>query len=97
MWELIQQNKRRSIVLFVMMGAILLLLGYLIGAAFAPPDGGLFGLVLAIVVWGVMSMISYFSGDSIMLNMAGAKEVTREVHPQLYNVVEEMKIAGSLP
>lgn len=97
MWELIQQNKRRSIVLFVLMGGILLLLGYLIGAVFAPPDGGMFGVVLAAIVWVVMSLISYFSGDSIMLNMAGAKEVTREVHPRLYNVVEEMKIAGSLP
>ncbi len=97
MWELISQNKRRSFMLFVVMGAILLTLGYVIGAAFVPPDGGVLGILLAAAVWGVMSAVSYFSGDSVMLKIAGATEITREVHPQLYNVVEEMKIAGSLP
>ncbi len=97
MWELISQNKRRSVVLFIAMGAILLTLGYIIGAAYAPPDGGAFGVVLAGMIWMIMSSISYFSGDSVMLSIAGAKEITREIHPQLFNVVEEMKIAGSLP
>ncbi len=97
MWELISQNKRRSFMLFVVMGAILLTLGYLIGAAYLPPDGGVFGILLAAIVWGIMSAVSYFNGDSVMLKIAGATEITREVHPQLYNVVEEMKIAGSLP
>ncbi len=97
MWELIKQNQRRSFALFIMMGVVLIALGYAIGAAYAPPDGGIGGILLAAIIWLVMSMISYFSGDSIMLNIAGAKEVTRDIHPQLFNVVEEMKIAGSLP
>lgn len=79
------------------MGGILLALGYVIGAAYLPPDGGLIGIVLALLVWLVMAGVSYYGGDSIMLNSAGAKEITRDVHPQLFNVVEEMKIAGSLP
>ncbi len=79
------------------MGAVLLLLGYFVGVAYAPPDGGIFGILLAGVIWLIMSSISYFSGDSVMLSVAGAKEITRDVHPQLFNVVEEMKIAGSLP
>jgi heat shock protein HtpX len=44
-----------------------------------------------------MSLISFFSGDRIILAMSGAKEVTKEVHPQLFNIVEEMKIAANLP
>ncbi len=32
-----------------------------------------------------------------MLAVSGAKEVTKEVHPQLFNIVEEMKISASLP
>ena len=35
MWELIRANKRNSIVLLVLMAAALLILGYIIGAAFA--------------------------------------------------------------
>lgn len=97
MWELIKQNQRKSFVLFVLMGACLILLGYFIGAAYAPPDGGKVGIAVALAIWMILSLISYFGGDSIMLGVSGAKEITRDMHPQLYNVVEEMKIAGGLP
>ncbi len=97
MWELIRQNRRKSFILFAMMGTCLLLGGYFIGQAFWGQGGGLLGLALAFIVWAILSMVSYFSGDSIILNIAGAKEVTPDVHPQLFNVVEEMRIAASLP
>ncbi len=97
MWELIRQNRRKSFILFIMMGICLLLLGYLLGMAFWGEGGGPAGLALAFIIWAVLSLVSYFSGDSIMLRMAGAKLVTPDVHPQLFNVVEEMKIAASLP
>lgn len=97
MWELIKQNRRKSFILFILMGACLVLLGYLIGSAYAPPDGGKFGIAAALGLWMILSLISYFGGDSIMLGVSGAKEITRDMHPQLYNVVEEMKIASGLP
>jgi heat shock protein HtpX len=97
MWELIQQNRRKSLTLFVVMGFCLLFLGYLIGAAYLPPDGGMIGITLALIIWLILSMISFFAGDSIVLSISGAREVTPDVHPQLFNVVEEMKIAASLP
>ncbi|MEN6309009.1 MAG: M48 family metallopeptidase, partial [Anaerohalosphaeraceae bacterium] len=37
------------------------------------------------------------SGDQILLASSGAVEVTPEVHPMLFNIVEEMKIAAQLP
>lgn len=43
-----------------------------------------------------MSLVGYFSGDSIMLSASGARKVTPSVHPRLFNVVEEMKIAAGL-
>ena len=97
MWELIQANKRKSIILFVCMGLCLLLLGYVIGALIDPKSGGMLGLFIAVVIWFVMSLVSYFAGDSIILSMSGAKEVTHDIHPQLFNIVEEMKIAANLP
>jgi len=72
-------------------------LGYFLGKAYYPQGGGWGGLMIALCVWLVLSMISYFAGDSIMLSVSGAREVTRDVHPQLFNIVEEMRIAGSLP
>lgn len=96
MWELIQANKRKSIILFTGMGVCLVLLGYIVGSAFSP-DGGITGLFIALGIWIIMSFLSYFSGDSILLSISKAKEVSHDVHPQLFNVVEEMKIASNFP
>ena len=97
MWELIQANKRKSTVLIITMGLILVLLGYVIGSAYRPEDGGVFGVIIAIVIWGILYIVSYSSGSKILLAVSGAKEVTKEVHPQLFNIVEEMKIASGHP
>jgi heat shock protein HtpX len=96
MWELIRANRRRSLALFIAMGVCLVLLGYLVGNVFLPPDGGVFGIIIALGIWFLLSLVSYVSGDSILLSLSGAKEVNASVHPQLFHVVEEMKIAGNL-
>ncbi len=97
MWELIQANRRRSIFLFFGMGIILILLGYFVGATFLGQEGGPFGIFLALIIWSVLSLISYFAGSKIILSLSNAKEVTKDVHPQLFNIVEEMTIAANLP
>ncbi len=97
MWELIQENKRKSMMLFIIMGICLIMLGFFTGSYLLPDGGGAFGIFFALIIWSVLSLISYFSGGSIMLAVSDAREVTREVSPQLFNVVEEMKIASNLP
>jgi heat shock protein HtpX len=97
MWELISENRKKSMTLFVGMAVLLVLLGFFIGEAFSPDGGGLYGLVFAVGLWIALTLISLNSGDSILLHVAGAKEITRDVHPRLFNVVEEMKIASGLP
>jgi heat shock protein HtpX len=97
MWELIRANKRKSWIVFMLMGVCLVVLGYFVGAAFFPPDGGTAGVIIAFLVWFLLSLISYYSGDAILLGASKAREVTKDVHPQLFNVVEEMKIAAALP
>jgi len=81
----------------VVMASVLLLLGFIIGMAFFGQEGGLFGLMIASAIWLVLTLISFSSGDQILLAASRAKPVTHEVHPQLFNVVEEMKIAAALP
>jgi len=77
------------------MGLLLLLLGYVLGLAFA--GSGTNGLAIALAIWLVMSLVGYFQGDSILLTMSKAKKIKRDDHPRLYNIVEEMKIASGLP
>lgn len=97
MWELIAANKRKSIYIFIGMGLLLILIGFVFGSFYSPDNGGFIGIFLAVFLWGILSMISYFAGSKILLAVSGAKEVTQEVHPQLFNVVEEMRIAANLP
>jgi heat shock protein HtpX len=97
MWELIALNKRKSVILFFSLGITLLLLGYFFGSAYYLDGGGFIGIFFALLIWGILSLISYFSGSKILLAVSGAKEVSKEVHPQLFNVVEEMKISAGLP
>jgi heat shock protein HtpX len=97
MWELIRANKRNSILLMMMMAVVLLALGFVIGMAVVGPEGGFYGLIAAAAVWLVLALISFSSGDQILLAASHAQPVTHDVHPQLFNVVEEMKIAAGLP
>ncbi len=70
------------------------LLGWFLGLAFA--GNGIAGLIIALIIWGIMSLVAYFQGDSILLSVAGAKKIQPSDHPRLYDVVEEMKIASGL-
>jgi len=97
MWELIRANRRNSIFLMTLMAVVLLLLGGVIGMAAVGPRGSLFGVAIAAVIWLVLALVSFSSGDQILLAASRAQRVTHDVHPQLFNVVEEMKIAAGLP
>ena len=97
MWELIRANQRKSVFLFLLIGMILLLLGSLVGAYFFGEGGFAIGLIFAILLWVILSSVSYFSGSKLLLKISNATEVSKKVHPQLFNVVEEMTIAASLP
>jgi len=94
MWEQIRANQTRSVVLTAGMGILLLLLGYFLGLYFF--GSGIGGLIIALIVWGLMSLVAYFQGDNILLAVSRARKISRDDHPQLYNVVEEMKIASGL-
>ncbi|MCG3136600.1 MAG: Protease HtpX [Phycisphaerae bacterium] len=142
MWAAIQRNRRRSLILLMMLGLLLLALGYLIGAvvhfelnyhqadfstttdyyeSLTTPEpetsirpvlsigqqltmalreswrSGLIGMVIAAMIWLIMIIVAFISGDSILLSTVGAFPIAKESAPQLYNVVEEMSIAAGLP
>ncbi|MDX1584007.1 MAG: M48 family metallopeptidase [Thermoanaerobaculia bacterium] len=95
MFELIRQNQRRTIILVIAMGGLLLLLGWLLGEVFWR-GAGTAGLLVAGIVWVGLSGVSYFKGDSIVLSISRARKIEKDDHPTLFNVVEEMSIASGL-
>jgi heat shock protein HtpX len=76
------------------MGLLLALLGYFLGLYFFGSGTG--GLFIALIIWGIMSLVGYFQGDNILLTVSRARKIAPDDHPRLYNVVEEMKIASGL-
>ena len=59
--------------------------------------GGQNGMVLALVLAGVMSFVSYFFSDKIALAMYRAQPVTREELPRVYQVVERLTQRVGIP
>src|SRR5215204_4555749 len=94
----IAANKRNSVFLIAIFLAFVAVFGYVIGYAWiGDPASALFGLGLAFVAGSVSGIVSYYAGDRMVLAASRAREVTHDEVPQLFNVVEEMAIAGGLP
>ncbi|MEW6742637.1 MAG: M48 family metallopeptidase [Planctomycetota bacterium] len=97
MWEQIRSNQRRSFLVVSLMGVLLVAMGMAVGALLVPDEGGLvLGGLVALFVWFVLWLVTVSGGDDILLGLARAREIRKQDHPQLFNVVEEMTIASSL-
>ncbi len=96
MWEAIRQNQRRSFLLILLMAIILIALGGSIGMWVDMRDGWVVGALVAIALWLLLWLIATAGGDSILLSSAGAREISKDDAPVLWNVVEEMTIAAGL-
>ena len=94
----IDRNRRRSLVLVAI---VIVLLGSLGGAIGYATGFGWWGVVAAVALASVMSVGSYFAGDSLVMATSAAHELDvgapPERYKQLLNVVEEMRLAGGLP
>lgn len=96
-WELIRANKRKSIFLLLIMAVVLLSLGATIGLYLFGNKGLTYGSMIAAGVFFFLALLSYAGGDSILLTSVNASRITKDLNPQLFNIVEEMTIAASLP
>ncbi|HPF86249.1 MAG TPA: zinc metalloprotease HtpX [Aminivibrio sp.] len=93
--KLIDHNKHMSILLFGVMAVLFAFFGASLGAYW----GGdwLTGVIIAVAVAGLYFFISWRFGASMILASSGAKEISHDEAPQLWNVVEELSIAGGMP
>jgi heat shock protein HtpX len=68
-----------------------------IGWVFAQIYGNPSILWLAVGFSVLMSFLSYWQSDKIVLALAGARPVTKEENPELYRLVENLAITAGLP
>ena len=106
--DLIRKNKRQSVLLIIGMLLLGAALGSALGALAAAYGGGggdlkvllpslVLGGVVALVVGVGATLWSWFSGSKAILRMMGAIEMNKDADPELFNVVDEMRIAAGLP
>src|SRR5208282_5288720 len=59
--------------------------------------GGQNGLIFALVLAAVMNLGSYFFSDKIALAASGAKPISREDGPRIYQIVERLAAKANIP
>lgn len=106
---LIARNRRNSAFLVVLMLGLITLFGAAIGIVFsvvgAQDQFQTQSMIFATIVGGVIgfgvailaSVWSWYGGASAILRMTGAQEINKAHDPQLFNIVEELAIAGGVP
>jgi heat shock protein HtpX len=59
--------------------------------------GGRSGMTFALVMAGVMNLVSYWFSDKIVLSMYGARQVSEADYPEFYGMVRQLAISAGMP
>lgn len=89
----ITKNKRNSLLLVFFFLLVIIALGWTFSQYYGEPAI----LYLAVGFSVFSSLISYYFSDSLTLAMSGAEQVTRQSHPELFRIVENLTITAGLP
>jgi heat shock protein HtpX len=95
---LIARNKRNSWILIFAFILVFAMIGTLIGWVWGGDwQFGVGVSVVAGVIAFLLTLASFYGGSSALLGISHAKEITKADDPRLFNVVEELCLAGGLP
>jgi heat shock protein HtpX len=90
----VRNNKVKSIILMCLFIIMIALLGSAIGLFY----GSLyFGLTIALIFSLIYTIIGFYSGDSMILKMSGARPVTKKEYPYLYHTIGGLAISAGIP
>src|SRR5690625_2747875 len=95
LYKQILENKRKTVMLVSLFSIIVLAIGWGIGYIFG--NDPYTGFIVTIIILAIYLPTTYFSANSQVLSMAGAKEIQKKDHPQLFDIVEELSIAARIP
>lgn len=94
MFEEVRSNKLKSYMLIAIFIAIIAVLGGVLGLYWGLPE---LGLGFAVVIGIFYTLITFYSGNSIVLGTTKARPVTKEEFPHFYHAVEGLAVAGGIP
>ena len=94
----IRQNKVRSLLLMAVVVVIFAVLAWFMGFWFVgDPANAIFFVPIGGIIAVVIALGAFFGGDSMILGVSRAREVSETDEPQLVNVVRELSLAANLP
>lgn len=94
MYNQITSNKRKTFFFISIFVGIIIGLGYIFGQI---SGYGQRGVMIAVSISLLMTLVSYYSGDKIALAVSGAKPIQKSENPYLWRLVENLAIAAGLP
>jgi heat shock protein HtpX len=94
MYNQIDSNKRKTVILVVIFVALILFLGWVFGQLY---NYGYGGLIIAAMISTGMTLVSYYQGDKVALWTAGAQAIEKNDNPYVYRLVENLCITAGLP
>lgn len=94
MYNQIDSNKRKTVILIIVFVALILFLGWFFGQLY---DYGYSGLVLAGLISLGLTLTSYYQGDKVALWTAGAAPIQKADNAYVYRIVENLCITAGLP
>ncbi|KRN97700.1 zinc metalloprotease HtpX [Companilactobacillus kimchiensis] len=95
-YEQIGRNKRKTYLIFFIFFLILAALGSFIGVYFF--NNIYSGVIIALVIAVVYTLVTYFQSTSIVMQMNGAKKLdSAKDAPDLWHIVEDLAMVADIP
>ncbi|MGJ0684393.1 M48 family metallopeptidase [Lactobacillus johnsonii] len=92
LYKQIEQNKRNTWIILGLYTLLILIISIFLGMLFTVYVGGAFFVIGLIYIAHV-----YFDATRHLMKVTNAVEITKETEPQIYELVEELCLAGGLP
>lgn len=97
-WDHVSQNIFKTWLIFAFFTLFTIGVIYVLALGLGFDQIGGLGIVgLALIIAGIMNLVSYYWSDRIVLGISGAKQIKKEDNPELYRLVENLTIASGLP
>ena len=94
MYNQIDSNKRKTLLLIIIFLVVIIALGWFVGIYL---NYGYGILILSIIISIAMSLTGYFKGDKIALKSVKAKPIEKKDNPYVYRMVENLSITAGTP
>ena len=95
LYKQIEQNKRKTVFIFVIYIAIFALVGVGLGQLFW--DNRTAGLLTALVIALIYCFLIFQDPINTVMSMNHGKEIHEEDNPKLWHIVEDMAMVGQIP